>query len=35
MDNGTSPQDALNTLYYQAEEKRKQYQELEIELSHV
>lgn len=35
MDDGTSPQDALNTLYSQAEDKRKQYQELETELSHV
>lgn len=35
MDDGTSPQDALNTLYSQAEEKRKQYQDLEDELSRV
>lgn len=35
LDDGTSPQDALNSLYSQAEEKRKQYQDLETELSHV
>ena len=35
LDDGTSPQDALNSLYSQAEGKRKQYQDLETELSHV
>lgn len=32
LDDGTSPQDALNDLYNQAEEKRKQYQELEAKI---
>lgn len=35
MDDGTSPQDTLNRLYSQAEDKRKQYQDLEDELSRV